>query len=1434
MANSGSKRNPTVQSYMDKTVQVIDGVRRFYKGLDEVIDPLLGQEDGQMMRNRQNIASGIIQIPAAVPATADLIRLGVPAIYNGVTNGEEDKSVLDNIGNAFLDSLYDDEGKAAIQDAINNATLKFIETNPDATELDIKKHLAEYQESDEFHDLATNYLSFGIGAAAKLNKFANDLVGLGIRPDQQTAFDDVMQITGGAIIGVPRSAVKAMTDAASRAGLKSVVNSTSGKVAGRVAELLTPVTLPLNTTNVAANIGVGTALNEGIRYATNEENLVDYASLIDRTLESPAEVSVAAITLGSAFTNRFAQRAAVRAAKEASENADVPPMNAMDDPNVFGGGLPRSEQNLEEFDTPYLRRGVGLIDENAPVTKTVQKFSGDTDRVDRVDALMSSASSVNISEFASNAINFGKLPNGMQTIPMVEIERAYGALDFENQKLFNRAFYGTMIKQDRNLQRQDYTAAFMQATHELDAANISKNKDRITAAQNRYNIAKQNLERITTDDPEARPSFTQWSNKDAETFISAANENPQVKALLDGWIKMSDDIRTMRYKSGTIDKKTFDDFTQNRRGYAKLEEPEGIEYRNKLLRKGVVLARRFKPSNIGKDTNAQVPKSGRNLEIHDGAKVELPVDALTAIRRMVVNSVREVQLNNTRRSVIDELRAMPDAEGTILRKFELSSKGTRGMSEFTEAQAAANIDAINKQDNLVKVYRDGKIEFWQMRDPVTAQVLQFGSAHAVPIVNGMRKTYQQFVTGLGAPWFSPINAFWDTFVGTASRRDGYSMGLIDTYARRLFNSSALANKIADTMFDPTAFIATAAAIPYQIGVRASRTVGLKIASDLANESGFFNAIARTPQGQEMLLNASTKMVEAFDKSYYGIMSGRLNVSYGALYDAMQVLDDQKVFASRKGLTITTPARMVYDSYKALVESIQGSAKTAFFYQNYGTLDLKYKGKIPEAELNKLIQATRNLSGDMSRKSANKGVQYFSSIVPYSNSIIQGTRHIVSAAIPPSAARGINKATAKVSDKIGVDVATSFQDNHTSHFWSRITMGVVLPKVAALAALSTWEGAEDWWYNRNPQYEQMMRIPVPNKEAIDYFAENGEWPEFNEKYIMKIPTPPDTVMFTEPVIAFLREIGLMGQKPQNIPDSAVDSVFKQVFNEVTGFATPPALGFSVAMLGQNIDLREALGGDGGVRDVMSNASGGANTDMMNHNGVISNTIVNALSSVIGSSAQIVAQTIDAGAIEYNRSQDFVKAFEKAFDVGSFEVARRFPQVNPLFNAQHKMNNMTQENAYVRDTMRTLAPLIDSGAQISVERDSKGRNALTASLGLIDPATINDPLLKGMSEYIYENLKQKGKFKEAGEEYSLRRVLISNLESSRTKMKQTDYLSARNNIVKQQQDFRRIQAQELQRVEGRLTDLFGNHFQQQYGMPLTYENLVTAVKNDLKGR
>lgn len=1342
-------------------------------------------------RFMSNATAGVVALPAAVPSLAGLAKIGSKAAYDYFSSDDETLTA----GKAFTDRFIKPEDQEALEKQIALAVLMYKKENPDATPEQLEKFQKDYIDSDEFYDAVSSKMPAEFRIARNIQDFANDLTGVGKRSDQMTAGDEVSQVIGSAFVGLPAKTVSAIGKGMTRLVGEKVASNLATKIAARTAEALTPVTLPLSPSNIALNAAAGSALTEGTRYLQGEDTLFDYDGLFDKVSSSPS-VSAAAILGVSAVS----PAAIGRVVKKNAENATEDVVRNIG--NKLYEGRPLSEQDPDALQ-PQLNATVGTVDEISQATHAAHKFGATADDLDDIEIAATAGSYHQRKEIENRIQSYGELDPGYKTIPLQDIERAFSSLPQQDREAATNYLFAISRQQDEKLQLNSIMRDIERELAQLASADALGN----SAAKHQHSMRLRKLQEdyqaIRADTEESRPSLTQWSRSEVDALVRAGNADPRFQKIRQAVQKYSDDLLKYAQRHGVVSADDFKTLREGRPLYFPLRQMEAAEYLGKggntLRRRAVLFANRAKRAFAGSEPLDDAPdtlnKVGRDLSVRSKGKVELPKDVVSSLRQMTSDIVHQVQTNEARKGMMAVFDRLPGAQGKLYRYHDFGGgKTSISQKQYEAIKHNSNID----ESKYVRINDGDKVRLVEFADEGMKNLMKFQPNATVPVLNGMRRFFQEMTTGLGRPAFAVTQAFREPWLAAAEKGTDRSFGLLNTFTKKYAEGTIL-DQLTDA-FDPTRAISGLSHIPVQLWSRSVKAMASKIESDLVHNSGIFNALFQSPGGREYVRNIANRMALAQEQSAYGLMSRRMGASFGYMSDINRITDD---FA-RGAASSTGALRTTYNMYKALLESIHTSTRVAFWSQNLGVLAHKYGGvsKIPERELKRLELDTRKIGGDIGRRSKSKNVQRIASTMPYANTIMQGNRHFLASAFPNWARKGANKA-----------FGTNFLETRSNSFWPVMISSVLAPKLASMAVMSEWPEADDWWYHKVPTWQRPIVLPLPTIEAIRTRVQTGKWPEGDpSEYFHKIPLPPDFIPIIMPFEAGLRATGIFGNDVKELPP--VIEQMKEFGKEFAGLPAPPALNIAVMAMG-------------GGSDRPGFPLGGANSDKVSPDNSMSQAMYDVIATIGGTGIKNLVDALNVGELALKDGQSIAESLGRVLSTYADNERQGLPEVGVplLYQAQERKYAMTPDAEYVYKTERELKPVFD---QLTRERDTKGKAAAVEAMGGRVGRTLKDPRLKALSEFVYDTLNKKGDYKAANDEYSLYRTALAGLQ--RQRMSPSEYNRVKSRLTKQQQIIRSTQARILRDTEQQLREAVGDGFKQMYGTDFSYSALAELVRKD----
>lgn len=1341
-------------------------------------------------RLRRNFLAGVPAVAAGLPALTAIGRTLPMAAYETFTG---DAGFWDNVA----EEMFGEQGLEQLDKMLTNARDLYALKNPHATKEELSQFVREYAKSDDYINKMRSLMPADFQMMNSIQDFANRMAGMNLRAENMSAMDDVVQAISGAFVGLPAKAMGSIGSIITRTVGAKIADNLAAKIAARTVEAVTPMTLPLTPGNIALNAGVAAGLQEGIRYSQDDETVIPYEKIADVVLQNPVEAASGALAAGlSILTPSAAIKAASRqASKNASEGLD-------EFSRKLGTGAPLSEQNQTDF-KPVLSETDGLIDDVSMVQRVAQQFGADRDTQDALEYALLTGTYTRRVELMNNLYNYGEMDFGNRTIALQDIERMFRSVKGGPENL-NTYLFAVSRQQDTNLQMQNMVKQLHDATTNLALVERSGNEAQIRAAREALDKLRAQHRAMLTDDPSTRPSLSQLTRSDVDEIVRRGDAIPEYKAVRDAITKYGNDVLEWLVREGGLTAEEFNTLRASRELYFPLRERalpkhSGLARRALLYGKKLTNSAKVHLDDAGVGTLGSM--IGRNLDIRDTGKVDLPMDVMSSLKRMTADIVSEVAANRSRKEVVNIFTSLPGAEGRIIRAHEFRSgnKSTKYVSKKQLHRAVQN-NEVNPDDYFIVADGD-KVSLWQFSDEALNNFMKFRPNFTIPILNASRKMYQQGMTGLARPTFSLVQMLRDTGLGSFTRPSHRSFGIMDTALHRALDGTAL-GALMKNVYDPTSFIAVPAQIPVQLYRRFQRAMSHKIYSDLAADNGIFSLMAQTPEGRAWITNIADKMAAAFDQSAYGLMTRYVSSSFGHMNEIGKIFDDFDLSGKRSIGVV----RSALNFWKALVESVQMSARVSYWSQNLGNLIHKYGsvGAIPKKEMDRLALDVRNFTGDMSRRSKSRVVQGITSAVPYSNTILQGTRHFLSAATP-NVARDVLNATA----------GTNFVRRQDNNFWPLFIQGMLMPKLAGMAVLALWPEAEQWWYQNTPTWRQATHMLIPQPRAIIHKMTTGEWPKGDPSdYFMQLPVTPEFLSVTMMFEQGVRASGILGTS--GVPIPGWGETIKHVVEELAGVPTPPVIGVSMALFGEGAPF------DRGTR------LGGVNSDKVNPHSNLDKWVYDVIGSIFGTAGRNWADALMVGEISLRDGEKVSESLSKIFETWQANERQGLPAMNPLYDAQERKFAMTPEAEYVYKTQRQMKQVFD---QLTLERDFSGDAASLRGMNDTNmPKMIKSPVLKAAAQLVYDTMNKKGEYKKAGEHYSYVRSYIAHLD--RVKLPPHQYHKRKNELTVGLQRIRSKQAQILRDVEEEIRTLVGSRFEQEFGVPFSFEKLSDLIRKDVR--
>lgn len=1312
------------------------------------------RESGEAAPQGMSLPSRILRnaavaLPRGVTDLAAAAALVVPAVKAGLSSEVD-----------FPEALYGKEGVSAIQSYVGTKTDEAFAQLPPEKQTERNRQAIQdaVANSQGAEDVRLQHSSAPLRNATQAGNYINELAGLEpVR--KETIVDDASQIAASAL--VPSAFItKPLTKMAAKSAL-----GTAARVA---ADVIVPGTAKYTPTGIAANVALPLAVSQGLRTATDQPSVFTGDALgpeygISGDTDPDMGMGGDQLAQGAMVGGAIATAAAIMSGK-ANKTATKALLDQIDN----GAPVPEAEGL-----TPSLSRGQRIksefVDGSTPLTDTVRNAYDERSvareaAAQEVERVTTNTANVNLNTQHTNAMELGNIPAlDRKSVPLMKLARAVSEMPPPEQELFNRYMQSKTLL-DR---------------HQLDMKSID---DELRDAKLNLSSGQGSMARVKAI--EARKAETAgddfalidgMSVKEARELASGAQINPKLMQIEAGLRQLSSDIIDAKLADGQISKETADWLRKNHPNHMMLQDdPQaGMTSMGKWW---------DQIKNQFKGTKAAPMYStlrGPLLARTEDVRVKAPMDVMKSYKQYLYDHVQYTAQNEATRTYVNALKDTKDWGRTIREIDSLP---------IDEYHVKGEPSKFTREKNTFAYTENGRIHFMQAADPEVVRALQFNAPATAAVFNLSRKIAQQGTTGIGAPEFAPTAALFEDGIARVTRQPGRSYGIGDAVLRRAFPDSQLLSnfldKLGGTPLSPinTSQLQMLAGIFQQIKQSSMLAAGRKIADDLEAGSGLFNMLAQSPGGRQTLEAASEAMLRSFNDSRYGMFVNEGIRQSNLLDDPLKQVRGGFQAADHMMKSAAKPVQFAFKTYMNMLEMVHNSSKYAFFAQNVAALQRKHGGKIPKAELDKLVGETKSLSGDMTRSVGNETFSKVLSSIPYGQVAVNSTYHLASAI-----------------------------KHDPTNVGARILTGAVLPKIAAIGLISSIPALNDWYWNQIPAWQRMSKIPVIGPDWwIDLAQGNAR--ELTENDIYLMPEAPELTPITNSMVTALRTMGAFS------PESEMTSSFAKELGEgienISSIGTPPLI--SAIATGRKIDLgRLATGwltGKTAIDDAyLDNPHQGFNVTGINADSDFSRAFSSAINSLFGVAASNAVNSIDVGKQALEDGDSVMQAFGKAFKFDALQRERRLAEIPGtretgayLFtNGQRRRYASTQQRERVVEVMNKFEPVM---RQLTVDKDKSGANMRAGQEGLDPLATIQDPQMRVIAQEM-SNALMKGKMKALSDDRTDLNKDLVRIEANRERISPLSYHERVNSVMTKMNAINKSQEDVIMQLESNLLHRYG---------------------------
>jgi hypothetical protein len=584
----------------------------------------------------------------------------------------------------------------------------------------------------------------------------------------------------------------------------------------------------------------------------------------------------------------------------------------------------------------------------------------------------------------------------------------------------------------------------------------------------------------------------------------------------------------------------------------------------------------------------------------------------------------------------------------------------------------------------------------------------------------MSKWFKYFTTGFGNPAFAPKAAMYNLIVGMVTKPVGYAFGRIDTALRHVL-PERFANQTLGRIPDPTAIVE----MPWH-AIRGIAEVMADnsfrwLRANLHAESGSFGVL-RQALGQptyDALLRGVTRAANYTHELHSIRLRDAGMVNNHSIHQGVRKASDAYDVMNAQ---IPSVMRSMYGFYKDVINQIYLAPQRMFYAQNYGILSRRYGGNIPQFEMDRLINATRHLGGDMTKVAGSKLMRDVEAVTPYLTQTKLGTYHLLRNITSPETAHIVIPRLTMMMGAIG-----------TSLWWR-----------------TTWneESARNLWQETSAN-DIWRYVDIPHPKLL---IQGWDTP-FSRDMFWKLPIAPD---FAGMIAATGALAQAMGALPSGITPRPLSEGVWPTFADNLMPGMPPAFQALLAMGGIKLDPQTADTRGGNIfRSFNQNFRAGPQAEAATNLGQATNTqmlLANALGGAMGSH---IAQGIEVlmhaakfdtsirpgSVLTQRQSMDFGRGLNAALTTTFKNVTKNIPDVVPLWSGKEKYSVMTPSWQYVQESNNHIRSVVGA-RDTSLSPTNQARRARDVQIGGTPVNPVTNQVLLQIANEVADFSKETG--------------------------------------------------------------------------------------------
>ena len=1356
-------------------------------GVDPAAPADVQEPRGTVANHLTSAVTGVATIPT------DFINL-IPTVASagaaGIRAYRDDTPFLEE----FQKSVMTEDAQKNVQAHIDTIAQAWQQSNPALTPDEINTGLAEYQKSKQFEDFMLEQKSGTHYLAAKAKDTVRKLLGDKRTEHERGWTESAAEVLPGAFIGGPAGIV--VKGASKIPGVAAVASTKLGGGALRVAEAVTPLTIPYSGSNVAINAAAGLAIDQGLRYAQGQ------STAFTPTKEDPNSVGTLSAIGGAAL----AGAAVVSAVKGRSQrllqatqanpshieatlgNNPVIDMQVRQgdtqgqtlisagDPSQHGPPSAMDEMGRLQYARTQARNQ--YIDQGAAITSEIRREHG----VEFADQLEKNRTS-NTGAVLADAIP-ARVAKSQQAVLDVEANMSPEQLRAVKSGHWMNSYssdisttHDALLEKIQGLKESLERGKRTPQAHTQERADLAK--------------AENDLQRFINDDPSARPRLPTIRMARVHEMGNAfmADTHPLTVAYRQAVKNFNKEMLDLDVQSGKISQEVADKMHARNPYYVQAkDDPLKGAVGGDRMWKSITQSIRNKIARQSAGTGAgalnESPLRHLSLDIQPIRQAGDPETRITnaldttSTMKMYAQRTHVDHAHTVTRN--EHLRALytgkDGGDSDLVKQGHMRAiRNGHGDTwwEGRQLQEPTLAQALNKE-NVVVEWQLGRARLWEFGDVEYARALRMEPILLSGVMKGWAvtsNTAKMLLTGRGAPWFAPVGAMYNMWMSVWTRHQSRGFGPMSTAALK-YTPKWFAEGVVGRLPDVTAL----ARWPYDV---VASLVELQayhltrpIARELANIAPFEGL--RKAVGERTynaMVNKMLKVAQWADNT----ISAKLYKAGGTF--GQQSIDNvpgvKNAFNTLSG-KVPAPLRAIWQFYTDGIDSIWLAEKRQYYSQNHALLSSQHKGKIPPKELDRIVNEARTLAGDMSLVPASEAMRNLETIFPYLTQAKLSTYHLL------------------------------------RHMGSRDTASFVIPRMmntmmlmgSSVYMMTYWDDAARKAYWNQSEQERYKHIWVPSPTLLLAWA-NGESPAYSRDLVYRLRVPPDFAGIIAGTTAMMQ---MMGMLPADATPKPLDAGHVgRVFFENLMPAMPPLLQAAAAQSGMKIEPQSSdTRGGAWIRNYQSVFKTGPEAESMTNLGQVSNTAALTMNALFGTLGGYVAQGTDVmlHAAKYHpqigpnnqviprTTSDFAEGLKRATGVVTGKVAEKLPDIPLIWQNKDRYAVATPAWQYVAETNSHIRNIKDMHTS-AMKKAANARRERVVGAGGIPTQGISDVVLAQIAEDVVAWDAPTGAFGKLKKQYSelvdkSRGVSIQyNMPTDERQKQINQYIMQQQDVKKQQQ-------------------------------------------------